>query len=364
MEEISVHDFPPFLNFISGSGRMNLGRIYYILKKDIHESLKNRVILIVILLPIIVSVIFSFLNSPDHMEKFKIGITGTNSDKIYDLIDKEKDLTAIIYQDYQKGQVTIRKGNIDALLEIEHQKDSPHNFRLYFKDSNPVNSILLQKKIEEIIGRYLMIESPYNIQVITQNSSGISKSLIPVWITVTMIMIGVLVVSGNFAEERDNGTLEAIILSPAGRLEFLMGKGLFGIIISSSTIVLMCLLNRVYPGNLLNLFVFLAALFIATFIFTSIGLLIGLYTDSQSAARSTGTVIYFPLLFPLIFSRSSGLPGYLARLVPTHYFFHIVEKVLVYDISIKEIITNMIALLSFAIIMSLLIWNKFKRGSR
>ena len=52
----------------------------------------------------------------------------------------------------------------------------------------------------------------------------VSRSLLPVWITVTLSMIGVMVVSGMFAEEKDTRTIEAIGVSPAGYGELLWAR--------------------------------------------------------------------------------------------------------------------------------------------
>ena len=52
----------------------------------------------------------------------------------------------------------------------------------------------------------------------------VSCSVLPVWITVTMSMIGIMVVSGMFAEEKDSRTLDAIGVFSVGYHELLIGK--------------------------------------------------------------------------------------------------------------------------------------------
>src|SRR5690606_36729288 len=137
-----------------------------------------------------------------------------------------------------------------------------------------------------------------NIQFIPVNTTMNRLSFLPVWIMITVTMIGVLIISGNLAEEKENKTLYSIMMTPAKKMEVLLGKGIYGVLFTFFTVTIMCVLNGVHLIGLSNILKLVISVFIASISFTSIGLLIGSFTTSQSTARSIGTIIYFPLVFP------------------------------------------------------------------
>ena len=164
----------------------------------------------------------------------------------------------------------------------------------------------------------------------------------------------------NLAEEKENKTLYSISMTPADKMEILIAKIVYGVLFTFITVIIMCLLNGAYiigAGNIIKL---IFSLLVSAVCFTSIGLLIGSFTDSQSSARSIGTIIYFPLLFPTLIADLSSFTALLARFVPSYYLYSILEKILVYK-GEAMIVIELIYLMFFSIVLFSITYLRFRK---
>src|SRR5690606_30722033 len=98
------------------------------------------------------------------------------------------------------------------------------------------------------------------------------RGLLAVWITVTAVMLGLMVMAGNVAEERERGTLLALMTSPAHLGEIVAAKALFGAALPSAMGIAMLLLHGVPTVEAVRA---LAVLLPGGWCFTAFGLLIG-----------------------------------------------------------------------------------------
>jgi len=299
-----------------------------IILKDLRESLYNKTILIVIILPIIASLFFTIISQPQIEKKFKVGIIETEEQglTVY-FSDRIQNFQSFIYTDINKGIKDIKSAKIDCLIICKKHDD----YTVYIDRKDPVTYLFLKDSIEDILMSYLHIKPDINLKIISLNNLKLRTSFLPIWITITMTMIGILVISGNLAEEKDNRTLAALLITPINESDIIIGKALFGLFLSFITVIIMCVLNGVIPKNLLNLLSFTWLIVSASICFTSIGLIIGVLAESQSAARSLGTIIYFPLLFPALIYNLSEFTRKLAGFFPSYYLYIGIEKIMYYN---------------------------------
>jgi len=329
-------------------------RIRAMVVKDFVESFKNKTVLIVILLPVLASLLFSVVNSNEISKVFNVGVVENESSSFISFIDDVNDFNTITYKNEDKGIESLKSGQIEGLVVYEG------DFTVYLDSSQSLTYFFLKDNLENLIRVYLNENPDSNIDFVPLNSAISSLSFLPIWITITITMIGVLIISGGFAEEKENKTLYSIIISPASKLDILLGKGIFGVLFTFITILIMCLLNGVYLIGIINLLKLIMVILVASVSFTSIGLLIGSFTDSQSTARSIGTIIYFPLLFPTLIADLSNFTRIFARFFPTHYLYSALEKLLIYQGKVG-ITKDLSILFIFAFILSIVTLFKFRK---
>lgn len=325
-----------------------LRRIWAFVNKDLHESIKNRSIFIAVILPVVASLLFGLLDNVQTPKNFTVGIY----DQIGSGFIQFMETTALNFQvqvvpDQKVGRDLVKTGRMDGFVFV---KDHDH-FQVYLDSQRPVYFFALNENITNLIEVYLQIPPRYDLEIIPVGDATVSRSVLPVWITITMSMIGVMVVSGMFAEEKDNKTLDAIGVSPIGYDELLLGKGVFGVLLSLGTVFVMLILNRAADLSLSGLLAIASLTFIGAVCFNAIGLLIGVLAGGQSTARSVATMIYFPLLFPTLIFDLSTFTRTLASFFPTFYVFSGIEAVLLHGHGIRGIGSELAILLLFSFIL-------------
>jgi ABC-2 type transport system permease protein len=335
----------------------NLSIINSVIKKDMKEFLRNKTIIIVILLPLLASLFFLIIEDAGLNKDFNIGVIESSDSQLSAYINENIANINVVEFD---NLANARKAVGDTLAGVINIKGSD-DFELYLNAANTSSYFFLQNQLENIIQRYLNIPLEYNLQINAVNRIEGKLGFLPIWLTITITMIGVLIISGNLAEEKENKTMDAVYITPASNLLFLIGKILSGVILSTITALIMLFINGFYRQPLSNILTVFLAVFLGSLVFNLIGLIIGTKSESQSAARSVGTIIYFPLLFPTLIYNLSDFTELLAKFFPTYYLFQIVNSLLSIDANFDFIWYNLSILFLFAVILSGLLFYVFKK---
>ena len=323
-------------------------RIWSFVQKDLYESIKNRSIFIAVILPVVASLLFGFLDNVQTPKNFTIGV----QDEIDSGFTQFMESTALnfkveVVDDANQGRELVRTGQLDGFVLVKDDDE----FLVFLDSQRPVRFFALSENITQLVEFYLRVPPRYHLEIVPVGDATVSRSVLPVWITITMSMIGVMVVSGMFAEEKDTKTLEAIGVSPIGSDELLLGKGVFGVLLSMGTVLIMLLLNRVVGIGFSGWLALGSLTLVGAVCFTAIGLLIGVLAGGQSTARSIATMIYFPLLFPTLISDFSPFTRILASFFPTFYLFGGLEAILLHGQGVNGIWLELIALFAFSAIL-------------
>jgi len=221
---------------------------------------------------------------------------------------------------------------------------------------NNLNKIfILKENISDLLTTYHNIDSGPDFKFQAAADFKVSSSILPVWLTVTITMIGLMLISASLSEEKDNKTLAALLVTKVNIYQIIIAKTLFAWILSLITSILMGSLNGVLAISFKRLFLAFIIITIASFVFSGLGLIISLFTDSQSSARSISTVIYFPIIFPALVADVSPLTQRLALFFPTHYLYQALDKVLVYQGQNSSLFMEISSLILFSLIFYLII---------
>jgi ABC-2 type transport system permease protein len=324
-----------------------------VISKDMKEFFRNKTIIIVILLPLLASLFFLIIEDAGLNKEFNLGLVDEiNSDFNQFVSNNIANLNLINFSEIENAQKEVGN-NIDGIIEIK----SGQNFNIYLDASNTNSYFFLQNQIENIIENYLNIEPQYSIQVYALNQIEGRLNFLPIWLTITITMIGVLIISGNLAEEKENKTMDAVYIAPAYNHLFLIGKILSGVTLSTVTALIMLFINGFYRQPITNILL----VFLGSLVFNVIGLIIGAISETQSSARSIGTVIYFPLLFPTLIYNLSEITELIAKFFPTYYLFQVVNNLLSIDVNYSRIWYNLFILGIFAVVLSSVLFYVFRK---
>jgi len=194
-----------------------------------------------------------------------------------------------------------------------------------------------------------------------------SFNMIPGLIGIIMMMITIMLTSFAIVREREQGTIEQLIVTPIRNIELMVAKIIPYILIAFLDIIMVMLVGtflfKVPIRGSVPLLLALAALFIIPNL--GIGLLVSTFARSQMEAMFTAMPIILPsmflsgFLFPL--ASMPVILQWISRVIPLTYFLVITRGIIVKGIGFSLLIPQTIALTIFAVLMVILAATRFKK---
>ena len=335
----------------------NIKIILLLVKKDLKESLKNRTAVMIIMLPLFASLMFSLVSSQQLMRNFELGVSGHGSQELISFINNNfQNFKIEEYSNIEAGKEATAAGNIDAALNYNSDRENIEDrYQIYLDSRDTVNFFILRENISQLLSNYHNLNNGPQFNFQAAADFKVSSSILPIWLTVTITMIGLMLISASLSEEKDNKTLAALLVTKVNIYQVIASKTLFALILALITSTLMGALNGVLTIGFNRLLLAVIIITAATLVFSGLGLIISLFTSSQSSARSISTVIYFPIIFPALVADVSPLTKKLALFFPSHYLYQALDKVLVYQGGNSQLSVELSFLILFAIIFYLII---------
>ncbi|MFN2341211.1 MAG: ABC transporter permease, partial [Halanaerobium sp.] len=319
--------------------------------------LKNRTAVMIIMLPLFASLMFSLVSSQQLVRNFELAVSGQESQELISFINNNfQNFKVEQYSDIEAGREATAAGNIDAALNYNPDLESIEaRYQIYLDSRDTVNFFILRENISQLLSNFHNINNGPQFDFQAAADFRISSSILPVWLTVTITMIGLMLISASLSEEKDNKTLAALLVTKVNIYQVIAAKTLFALILALITSTLMGALNGILTIGFRRLMLAFVIITAATFVFSGLGLIISLFTSSQSSARSISTVVYFPIIFPALVADVSPLTQRLALFFPTHYLYQALDKVLVYQGGNSNLKLELSFLILFAIIFYFII---------
>ena len=231
-----------------------------------------------------------------------------------------------------------------------------------------INGVIANQNLE-LVSRDARGGMPISAQpIILFNPEGRTANfIIPGLVAVLLQMIAMILVSGSIVREREQGTMEQLLVTPVNPLGLMLGKvapymGL-GLLETALILTVMRFAFQVpIRGSLLFLFsvmiVYLAALL-------ALGLFISTRAKTQQEAQQQAQMLFLPsiflsgYLFPL-----NGMPlilQALGQVLPTTHMVAVMRGIVLRDAGPVELLPHVAALAVFAVIM---IWLSVRRVSK
>lgn len=328
-------------------------RIISIFRRDITSSTRDFLIMYMIIAPILLAVGLRFFIPSatsaslqfalddelgtkviEEFEKYGSVELYSSIDEIKNRVDKIDDIAGII-----KGD----NGEIQMILEGNESHDTKEIPRKIIRD------IVMDEKLD------------VNYHV---NDIGIKMSPIT-WIgSITLIIIAVtlggLLIGLNIIEEKESMTIKAMNVSPVGRLEFIIGKSIIGIVIPIINVfAILWILNMLY----INLSMVLVMTIVSSMIGVVIGFLIGVISPNQIAGIANMKILFFivgiPIVGGILLPQSKHFLLYWA---PTYWSFIGFKGLLLESITWNQLWIYSIWILALTFFLFMIFKNKIRKG--
>ncbi|MGA3880909.1 ABC transporter permease [Bacillus pumilus] len=329
--------------------------------KEMTDALRDRkTLLLTVLIPLLtmLGLVFfyeSMIADPGD-ETYTVAVNEQLPTEMNQMIKEVKNLTLETFDDPQQA---VKDGKANAYLEmpkeaddmLQHQQSFAIKIHGYTTDDDSVIAVqmlqsLLEQYQNQVVEKRLAADQintsvihPFEVQSVdveegNEGENGMTSMLLSIllpMILVTSVISGALPAALDIvAGEKDRKSIEALFLTPASRLQILIGKWLavsmFGILSGIVAIGMLLLSTLLFTEKLkqaLNfgdqmwsiIAVMFAALIIFSFMVSMIELLLSVVSSSVKEAQSYMSMIITLGVIPMFFTMRAG-----ATQLDTYYF--------------------------------------------
>ena len=306
---------------------MSLRRVGVLLVKELLQGSKSFILVWAVVAPIIISFVISLIFGTWFTEKPKLGIYDEDGSE---LVMASKELNSVITREYStihEMKAAVERGTVDIGMALPEGFDSSliegeeTEITAYvWGESLAKNRIILATTISNLIRDLVGQETPVEIESITlgtEISVSWNNRLLPLIVLMAVFLGGVMLPATSVINEKEKGTLEAVVVTPTSIADIFVAKGLVGIILSLFMGVLILLINRAFGTEPILLLLVLA---LGAIMASGLGLLLGTIVKSITMLFAIWKFGGGLLLFgPAIVYMFPDIPQWIGKVFPTYY---------------------------------------------
>jgi ABC-2 type transport system permease protein len=321
-------------------------------KEFIHIRRDPRSLLIIIIMPLMQLILYSYAINMD-VRDVKLGVldesrTPASRDLLRRFTGSGYFLQRAALDTRDDVEPLFRQGSVKAVLviprdyaeSIRRRTSTPVQILVDGSDSNTgaiilntAQQLLTAASMDLSAAGYVPFQIRANIWYNPEQKS--TFFIVPGLIAVLMMMICALLTSVTIAREKETGTLEEILVAPVRPFELIIGKVTPYVVLASMDALLILLVGRFWFGIPFRGSPLLVAGFSLIYLLSalSLGVLISTLARNQQIAMmiaNLGTMLPSILLSGFIFPISS-MPKWLqvvTLIVPARYFLEIIRGIL------------------------------------
>ncbi|MEI2579430.1 ABC transporter permease [Scytonema sp. PRP1] len=367
-------------------------RFWALFQKEFAQILRNRQLVIQLLVPpTVFLMLFGFALSPDF-QNLKVGITDySKSSASREFVEIFNQTDAFVISRYYANEedmvADLAKGSLTVGISI------PPEFADDIAKRRTVEVQALYDAVDantaSIASSYIsQLVSDYNLrhrnkrgdavafqrnQVQVQTSVFYNPGLETSWFIVSGVFGILLTVIGSQAaaslvvREKEAGTIEQLIMTPASNTEVILAKVCPLLVLLTVDVLIALSVAKLAFGVPLrgNLLVFLMIAVLYFWVGISIGILIASYSKSEQQTQLTAFFVNPPLtLLCGATTPISSMPTFvqwLTYLDPLRYFIEVCRGILLKGVGIETLWHQVLILLMFATVLMTLSIRQFRR---
>jgi len=369
-------------------------RFWALFQKEFAQIFRNRQLVIQLLVPpTVFLILFGFALNPDF-QNLKVGVTdyshSSASREFIEIFDQTDAFVISRYYANQQAMATdLATGQLTVGITIPPE---------FADDIARRRTIQVQALYDAVDANTASIASSYITQLVSDynlrqlNNRGSAASTVSrgnqvqvqasvfynpgletSWFIVSGMFGIVLTVIGSQAaaslvvREKEAGTIEQLIMTPASNTEVIMAKVCPLLVLLTVDVLIALVVARLVFSVPLrgNLLVFLIIAVLYFWVGISIGILIASYAKSEQQTQLTAFFINPPLVLLCgAITPISAMPTFvqwLTYLDPLRYFIEVCRGVLLKGVGLETLWPQVLVLLSFATVLMTLSIRQFRR---
>ncbi|MDX5319401.1 MAG: ABC transporter permease [Actinomycetes bacterium] len=312
---------------------MNPVLVWKLLRKELALGPRSAIFMWAVLLPfaltLILQVAFGSLFDPEP----RLGVVDDGDSAITEAVTAMDGITVVLPDDAAELRSMVEANDLDAGIVLPAGFDDAvragERPELQFwvgGESLASNRIILSVTTIDLVRALEGGDAPVAVEVVSlgRDLLPISTRLVPVIVFYALVMAGLFLPGSSLVEEKEQGTLGALLVTPVRTSEILAAKWLMGVVLASIMAVVTLALNRAIAGSLLGIVV---VVLVAAALSTVVGLLVGVAAKDSTVmfaiVKGMGLFLFAPVLFYIF----PDWPQWIAMIFPMYWIIEPIWQV-------------------------------------
>ena len=293
---------------------------------DLAIALKNRSFYLILFIPLF-AVLFLRLVDPssEAMRSMRLGVirnTNYQSVMIKSIRSADQLFTVFTVGSEEEGKQKLKAKTLDGLLIKANGTKNPEVLVLNMESPQTLAIVsgftVLQRSAEGKSAAWLS-------DVKALHDGGKQKLALPVWVLMSVLLVGLIIMPAQVAEEKEKKLLLGLLQTPMREAEWVLAKVLVGMALAFTAVLLLHLLGGFDFGGTISYFLFIGA---GSYCFSSLGIFLGFLCSNQASARTLGVLFYLPLMVPAALADLSQKLSAVAPFLPSYQFYGPIRSIL------------------------------------
>lgn len=305
---------------------MSARRVGTLLTKDLGLGPRSPLVLWAVVVPIVMTVLIRGVFGSLFAAEPRLGIVDEGGSALVAEALALDGVDVRLVDDQAVLRQQVEANDLDAGLilpagfdDAVRAGDRPELALFVGGESLASNRILLAVTALDLVRGLEERTPPVEVELVTlgEGSVNLEARMLPLLVIIAVSLAGGMIPAAGLVEEKEKGTLDALLVTPVTMRDVFIAKGLLGWVLAILAGTVTLAVNGVLtvePG------VTLPAIALGALMMVLIGLLLGAWapdTNTLFAAWKGGGMVLF---FPVVFFVWPGLPAWIARFGPTYYF--------------------------------------------
>jgi len=322
---------------------MSLKRVGRLLRKDLLMGPRKSCFVWALIMPAALTLIFQVTFGSLFEPKPRLGIVDEGNSELTEAVAQMEGIELTLLSDAEELRRRVESNDLDAGLILPRRFDeavrSGEKPKLEFYiggESLASNRIIISITAIDLLRSIEGSDPPVEVDTVLLGEAGLPMStrLVPVIVFYALVMAGILVPGSSLVEEKERGTLTAVLVTPVRKSEMLAAKWLLGFVFSLFLAAATLLLNRAFGPRPLEVMVVLA---IAAALNAMLGLLVGVYSKNSTMLftliKGSGIFLFAPVIFYLF----PEWPQWIAKIFPLYWVIEPVWRVSIMSEPLVEV---------------------------
>lgn len=337
-------------------------------KETLHIVRDTRTMLVIFFIPIILLLLFGFAISTE-VNKVKVAVVSENhTEETRAIVERLRTNSYFEFQGMTSpvnADLRLRKGETDAIVYLCADDGEVHS-QIVVDASNTTiaqaATIYLKNVINGQADSLVLIKTLYNPQLKS------SYNFVPGIMGMIFILICAMMTSVSIVGEKENGTMNLLLVSPIKPYSIIIGKLIPYFFLSCTILSVILLIGYTVlglpvSGSIINV-IWVSLLYIILSL--AIGLYVSTLVNTQLSALMVSAVIFMlpiimfsGMLFPI--DNMPEVLQWFSAIIPARWYISAMRKLMVQQLPIEYILEEIVVLAGMTIIILLLAIKKFTK---